>query len=405
MNNLQSSLRKKETAKDKRIARLARGRQNIANPSVVVPHDFHTGRKEKRIHHKGQKAFDFHPGMAEVAEVVANQNKDIRFVPRVSHYEGAKMYADNKPGWNAFEEDIIGDETKEVFITDNRGNIRYLNGFTTKNSNLPINRIHNKMNINNVHEGTKISKKVIRELANSYVIVNGRVQYDDSVAPPDIMPYIRAVRKPIRAKNAFRKLIYDFIIEQWEKEGVLEFLEGHDKITKARFFQMLLRNCYRNVIENEVFVRLGLNDENPNFPEEVKKIKKKKQKFEDACLEIVAEAAALSDEEAARKIYDIMYNSLQQTNDEFNQEDNIRRVRAQQERMNKDAIEQFRNDKQEQSRYFWNADQNKINWNVEQYTPPQASPARRDNRQREKVQFRMPGQIQLPNNDDDFLGN
>ena len=248
-------------AKMARDEQLLRGRNILSNVPYQVPHDYRTGRGDRRVEHRGNAQAVFAPGMFEVADVVANRNKDIRFVPRVSHFEGAQQYVATKPGWNAYQEDIIGDSSPEVFITDNRGNIRYLNGYTTKQSNLPMNRAHNKMNLYNAETGRKIPKKMIRELANQYVVENGAVKYANQF-PEEFLPYIEPLRKEITAKRVFEQLVFRLRVDAWIQDGSLGW-NDLPPIGRARLLQMLLRNCFQNIIDGSIYEDLGLkNNEN-----------------------------------------------------------------------------------------------------------------------------------------------
>ena len=66
--------------------------------------DPYTNKKGKVIERKVHAQ----PGMAELVNIVAGLQKDVKRINNCLTIEGAKKYADSRPGWNAFEEDITG---------------------------------------------------------------------------------------------------------------------------------------------------------------------------------------------------------------------------------------------------------------------------------------------------------
>ena len=82
-------------------------------------------------------------GMAELVNIVAGLQKDVKRINSCLTLAGATAYATKKgPNWQAHEADITGphgkpDGFKEVFVTDANGNIKVINGYTLAKSTYP----------------------------------------------------------------------------------------------------------------------------------------------------------------------------------------------------------------------------------------------------------------------------
>ena len=93
------------------------------------------------------KQIQFQPGMEELVNVVAGLQKDIKRINQALTLDGARKYVENKPNWEAHEEDIVGpdgkpDGIKEVFVTDSKGNVKIINGYSLGKSTYPIRKLH-----------------------------------------------------------------------------------------------------------------------------------------------------------------------------------------------------------------------------------------------------------------------
>ena len=346
---------------------LRTGSQNLANPTYHVPFKYTTGRGTSRTTKEGNAAIQFTPEMKDLAEVVANHGYDVRFIPLASHIEGAKKYIQRKPnkgqGWNAHEEDILGCSEKEVFITDPKGKVRYINGHTVRDHNA-MTRLHNKMNMNNVMPGTKISRALIKRLANTFLIQDGKVVYDHNPAPEELMPYIEAVRGPIKPKAAFKYLILDPVINSWIQDGILD-LNNTENLFKARFTQRLLNIAFNDVIGQEVAIKVigDVDFEQQENIDKYEKIKKKKKAFDAACLEVIAEFALLSRENESDRpkmdaIMDLIDKSVNVVLEELNSEEEVNKRAHAQQIMNPENVQRRKRATQNQSKSY--LDQNGV---------------------------------------------
>ena len=78
-------------------------------------------------------------GMAQLTQIVSDLYKDVKLIKAASALPGAQKYASKRKGWTATQEDISGpggfpDGVPEIVVRDKKGNIRVVNGYTTKPS-------------------------------------------------------------------------------------------------------------------------------------------------------------------------------------------------------------------------------------------------------------------------------
>ena len=97
----------------------------------------------------------FQPGYGELVNIVAGLQKDVKRINQAITLEGAQAYVDAvdkygkkiRKNWTAHEEDITGpnghpDGVKEVFVTDAKGNLRIINGYTLGKTTYPIRKAY-----------------------------------------------------------------------------------------------------------------------------------------------------------------------------------------------------------------------------------------------------------------------
>ena len=103
--------------------------------------DMAKGRNKKGEEY--DRKFGAKNGMAELVNIVAGLQKDVKRINDCLTLNGARAYAAKKgPNWQAHEADITGphgkpDGFKEVFVTDANGNIKVINGYTLAKTTYP----------------------------------------------------------------------------------------------------------------------------------------------------------------------------------------------------------------------------------------------------------------------------
>ena len=86
-------------------------------------------------------------GMAELVNIVAGLQKDVKRINQCLTLEGAKAYALKRKNWEASELDFTGpngkpDGINEVIVTDANGNIKIINGYALAKSTYPQRKLY-----------------------------------------------------------------------------------------------------------------------------------------------------------------------------------------------------------------------------------------------------------------------
>ena len=79
--------------------------------------------------------------------IFAGLQKDVKRINKCLTLDGAQEYINQRPGWDAFEEDITGpggepDGIPEVIVTDSHGNIKVVNGSILAKSTYPQRKLY-----------------------------------------------------------------------------------------------------------------------------------------------------------------------------------------------------------------------------------------------------------------------
>ena len=101
------------------------------------------------------RTLSFQPGYDDLVNIVAGLQKDVKRINQAITLEGAQAYVDAvdrsgkkiRKNWTAHEEDITGpngkpDGIKEVFVTDAKGNLKIINGYTLGKTTYPLRKAY-----------------------------------------------------------------------------------------------------------------------------------------------------------------------------------------------------------------------------------------------------------------------
>ena len=153
-------------------------------------------------------------GYGELVNIVAGLQKDVKRLNQCLTLEGAQQYARKRKNWQAHEADITGpngkpDGINEVFVTDSKGNIKVINGYTLAKTTYPQRKLYRTIfntpalrkenhygdylhNLNEIHEGFD---------------ENGYPYYERDLS--EFGSQFTNMRPAIKPKDLLKKFIFD----------------------------------------------------------------------------------------------------------------------------------------------------------------------------------------------------
>jgi hypothetical protein len=248
---------------------------------ITVPTYMSPSRGQPK--YESSREMQVNPEMRKVLEVVGELQKDVAALRGTSHLSGAQRFAEKRgKGWSAHEADIIGDERPEVFITDPRGYLRVINGFSTRNTRFTTRQMQGMKRDSLIaagmtpKEASKLSShSAVRSNVFGIVPRDGELVFDyENNVPAEFRPQARKMigdRKP----SAFRAFQQSFT----KIFGVIA--DGHDVIhnmprtERMRLHQKVLSNTFNQMIAIPVLTELG-NNVQIMTNEEFKQLKNRK---------------------------------------------------------------------------------------------------------------------------------
>ena len=224
-------------------------------------------------------------GMAELVNIVAGLQKDVKRINSCLTLAGATAYATKKgPNWQAHEADITGphgkpDGFKEVFVTDANGNIKVINGYTLAKSTYPERKAYwtvqpTEQRINPEtnapyadRDGNPIEfrmpfskfRKQLYEISPN-VNENGAPYYAKDFDDEQFAN----IRHAIKPKDAFKAVIFDPVYDanrEQIKDAEVEKIEGVTGVFyNSGQYQVVLGKNVKNVYDEMEFAAENFMD-------------------------------------------------------------------------------------------------------------------------------------------------
>ena len=123
--------------------------QNFALSNIKIPDYTNPKHPDRPPLHRQPHT---QPGMSELVNIVAGLQKDVKRINACLTKLGAQDYIakNKKNGWYAWEGDIIGpggkpDGIPEVIVSDSKGNIKIVNGYTLTKSTYTQRKLYRSM--------------------------------------------------------------------------------------------------------------------------------------------------------------------------------------------------------------------------------------------------------------------
>ena len=237
---------------------------------------------------KGEKyarSMNFQPGYGDLLHIIAGLQKKVDRINQCVTLEGAKEYAASKgKNWSAHEEDITGsdgkpDGIKEVFVCDNKGNLKVINGYALSKTDYPYRKAYRTEN------NTKDKRKAYpynEFMKNATKIAD---EFDEDGAPfyetplGSISPEFANVQPEITPKNLYKQVIFKPMYD--EVKGDLKE-QGVEPILMARIFNTALSDAFNRHIKNQVLAQMLGGADPDGYDEKIinKLLKSKEYKTE-----------------------------------------------------------------------------------------------------------------------------
>ena len=212
--------------------------------------DMAKGRNKKGEEY--DRKFGAKNGMAELVNIVAGLQKDVKRINSCLTLAGATAYATKKgPNWQAHEADITGphgkpDGFKEVFVTDANGNIKVINERINPETNAPYadrdgNPIEFRMPFSKFRKQLyEISPNVNENGAPYYA-----KDFDDE--------QFANIRHVIKPKDAFKAVIFDPVYDANREQ--IKAIEA-PAMLKAQLANKALNQAYKDIIVDPVLKKM-----------------------------------------------------------------------------------------------------------------------------------------------------
>ena len=235
--------------------------QNAIPPFNVQSYNELRGNKIQSGTNKKGEVYDryvqYKDGYEELAKIVAGLGKEVKRINQCLTIDGARQYAAKRKNWTAHEADITGknghpDGVKEVFVCDDKGNMKVINGFGLRKSDFPWRKAYREV------YPTKADRKgnPFTKFKNDYTEIQGFNEdeipyYKNNTA--DISPEYTNLQPEITPKALYKQLVfkpvYDATKETLKKEKV-------PPMVMAQLFNKMLSVCYKNHVQEQILAEM-----------------------------------------------------------------------------------------------------------------------------------------------------
>ena len=212
------------------------------------------------------RTLSFEPGYKDLVNIIAGLQKDVKKINQCLTLQGAQEYVNavDKQGrrirnnWTAHEDDITGpngkpDGIKEVFVTDGKGNLKIINGYSLGKSDYPLRKAYRSK------YKTKAERKAnpfTRFKDQLFTVHEG---WDDQGAPyyefnpSQIGPEFANIQPDITPKKLYKdflfKPMYEIFKPKLKDAGVPPMI-------MAQIFNIALSDCFKRHIRDQVLAHL-----------------------------------------------------------------------------------------------------------------------------------------------------
>ena len=218
-------------------------------------------------------------GYAELVNIVAGLQKDVKRINQCLTLPGAQAYAAKRKNWQASELDFTGPEGKpdginEVIVTDANGNIRVINGYTLGKTTYPERKLYRSMYPT---KGERHQNKYGDFLNELYEIhdgldSDGNLAYQNAIPDGAQFDQFRHIRPLLKIKDAFKKFLFQPVYEV-NKQALKD--AGMAPIDLAKVATKTLSHAYKTIVKDSILqTLLNVDDLSQIAPNTIRKLLK-----------------------------------------------------------------------------------------------------------------------------------
>ena len=204
-------------------------------------------------------------GYAELVNIVAGLQKDVKRINQCLTLPGARAYAAKRKNWQASELDFTGPEGKpdginEVIVTDANGNIRVINGYTLGKTTYPERKLYRTMYPTKEKRHENKYGDYLHDLYEIYdgLDPDGNLVYKNELPDGEQFNQFRNIRPRLTIKDAFKKFLFQPVYN-FNKQALKD--AGMSPIDLAKISTKGLSKCYKELVQIPILQQL-LNVEN-----------------------------------------------------------------------------------------------------------------------------------------------
>ena len=218
----------------------------------------------------------FQKGYGELTRILAGLQKEPKRINQCVTLPGAQNYITkyNKKNWQAVEKDITGpngvpDGINEVIVTDSKGNIKIINGWTLAKSQFPARKAYYLTHpTRDSRRGSPFGefKREMYQISPNLVDGEPVWQHDLGAVAPEFANYRRMTPRMVYKQLIF-KPVYDSIKDNLKQHGATP-------MQLAQIFNRVYNYAYKFHIENQALAEMFGQDPDSLDKKTVQKAKK-----------------------------------------------------------------------------------------------------------------------------------
>ena len=218
----------------------------------------------------------FQKGYGELTRILAGLQKEPKRINQCVTLPGAQNYITkyNKKNWQAVEKDITGpngvpDGINEVIVTDSKGNIKIINGWTLAKSQFPARKAYYLTHpTRDSRRGSPFGefKREMYQISPNLVDGEPVWQHDLGAVAPEFANYRRMTPRMVYKQLIF-KPIYDLVKDNLKAQHL-------SPMQLAQVFNRVYNYAYKFHIENQALAEMFGQDPDSLDKKTVQKAKK-----------------------------------------------------------------------------------------------------------------------------------
>ena len=218
----------------------------------------------------------FQKGYGELTRILAGLQKEPKRINQCVTLPGAQNYITkyNKKNWQAVEKDITGpngvpDGINEVIVTDSKGNIKIINGWTLAKSQFPARKAYYLTHpTRDSRRGSPFGefKREMYQISPNLDDGTPVWQHDLGAVAPEFANYRRMTPRMVYKQLIF-KPVYDSIKDNLKQHGATP-------MQLAQIFNRVYNYAYKFHIENQALAEMFGQDPDSLDKKTVQKAKK-----------------------------------------------------------------------------------------------------------------------------------